>query len=527
MNVRRSRLSLWLLAAFVGAVIILLVTPFFIDPIIRSSVERNMNERLKGYETHVTGAHLSLFNGELSLHDVTLIQKAHPRSPVGRFPVLSIDIQWSELFTGHIVADLLLFHPRLRIDLTQLRTERADKVPLSKKGWQDAIESIYPFRVNHFTVDDADVIYVDTDPKRPLRLEHLYIMAGNIRNLRSPDASYPSPIVAEATVFDVGHASIKGHANFLTKPVASLAVNYHIENVPLQQFKPELQRENLDVEGGTLTSDGFVAYGTAAKRVDVHEVRIGDARFGYTHSSPTAAVEARRVAEVKAGTKKINNVPATFIRISRLEVVDSEASYTDDDKDSRYRLFISKLRVELTNLSNHFSEGPAHLRLRGRFMDSGLTTISGDFRPEKAGSDFDLDLAIRDASLPSMNDLLRAYGKFDVKAGQLSVYSQVKVREGEMKGYVKPLFSNLKVYDPTQDKNKPAMHQVYEMAVGAAAKVVKNSSTKQVATQIDMSGRLKNPDVSTWQAMLEFVENGFVRAILPGFDRQVRESASG
>ena len=116
--------------------------------------------------------------------DVTLIQKAHPRSPVGRFPVLSIDIQWSELFTGHIVADLLLFHPRLRIDLTQLRTERADKVPLSKKGWQDAIESIYPFRVNHFTVDDADVTYVDTDPKRPLRLEHLYIMAGNIRNLR-------------------------------------------------------------------------------------------------------------------------------------------------------------------------------------------------------------------------------------------------------------------------------------------------------------------------------------------------------
>jgi hypothetical protein len=261
--------------------------------------------------------------------------------------------------------------------------------------------------------------------------------------------------------------------------------------------------------------------------VDVHEVRIAGARFGYTHSSPTAAVEARRVAEVREGTKKINNAPATFIRISRLDVVDSEASYTDDAKDSRYRLFISKLRVELTNLSNHFSEGPAHLRLRGRFMDSGLTTIRGDFRPEKAGLDFDLDLAIRDASLPSMNDLLRAYGKFDVKAGQLSVYSQVTVRQGQMKGYVKPLFSNLKVYDPTQDKNKSAMHKVYEMAVGAAAKVVKNSSTKKVATQVDMSGRLKNPDVSTWQAMLEFVENGFVRAILPGFDRQVRESASG
>lgn len=526
MNVQRSRLSVWLLAA-VGAIIVLVVTPFFIDPIIRSSVERNMNERLKGYETHVAGAHLKLFDGELSLRDVTLIQKAHPRLPVGCFPVMSIEIQWSELFIGHIVADLLLFHPRLRIDLTQLRTEEHDKVPLSKKGWQDAIESIYPFRVNRLTVDDADVTYVDTDPKRPLRLEHLYIMAGNIRNLRTPDAVYPSPITAETAVFDVGHASIKGNANFLTKPVASFAVNYHIENVPLQQFKPELQRENLEVEGGTLTSNGFVAYGTAAKRVDVHEVRIAGARFGYIHSSPTAAVEARRVAEVKEGTKKINNAPATFIRISRLDVVDSEASFTDEAKDPHYRLFISQLRVELTNLSNHFSEGLAHLRVSGQFMDSGLTTVRADFRPEKGGSDLDLDLAIRDASLPSMNNLLRAYGKFDVEAGQLSVYSQVTVRQGEMKGYVKPLFSNLRVYDPTQDKNKTVVHKVYEMAIGAAAKVVRNSSTNKVATQVDMSGRLKNPDVSAWQAMLEFVENGFVRAILPGFDRQVQESASG
>ena len=63
-------------------------------------------------------------------------------------------------------------------------------------------------------------------------------MAGNIRNLRSPDASYPSPITAEATVFDVGHADIGKTLNFLTKPVAGIAVNYHIENVPLEQIKP-------------------------------------------------------------------------------------------------------------------------------------------------------------------------------------------------------------------------------------------------------------------------------------------------
>ena len=515
------------MVALIGFVAILVAAPLFLDPIIRTSVERNMNERLKGYETRVARAHLRLLDGALTLGDVTLIQKAHPHSPVGHFPVLSIDIQWSELFTGHVVADLLLFRPKLRIDLTQLRSERADKVPFSKKGWQDAIESIYPVKINHFTVDDADVTYVDTDPNRPLRLEHLYIAADNIRNTRSARIAYPSPIKAEATVFDVGRASIDGRANFLTKPTASLEAAYHIENVPLKQFKPELDRINLDVSGGTLTSDGFVEYGTKTRRVEVQELKIVDGQFGYTHAAPTAAAEAHRMAEVNARTKEINNAPGTLIKIARLDVVDSQVAYTNETKDPHYRLFISNLRLEMTNLSNHFTEGTAHLGLHGRFMNSGVTTISGDFRPEKPGPDFDLNVAIRDTSLPSLNDLLRAYGKFDVQAGQLSVYSQVTVRRGEMTGYVKPLFNNVKVYDSAKDKKKPILHQAYELAVGAAAKVVKNSSTQQVATKVDMSGKLNNPNVSTWAAVVQFVENGFVEAILPGFDRQTKEVAPG
>ncbi len=65
------------------------------------------------------------------------------------------------------------------------------------------------------------------------------------------------------------------------------------------------------------------------------------------------------------------------------------------------------------------------------------------------------------------------------------------------------------------------------MAVGAAAKVVTNSSTQKVATKVDLSGKLDNPNVSTWQALVQFVQNGFVNAILPGFDRQTKETAPG
>jgi hypothetical protein len=59
------------------------------------------------------------------------------------------------------------------------------------------------------------------------------------------------------------------------------------------------------------------------------------------------------------------------------------------------------------------------------------------------------------------------------------------------------------------------------VVIGAAVHVFKNSQTQKVATQVDLAGTLKNPDVSSWQAFVEIVRNAFIEAILPGFDRQI------
>src|SRR4029077_8692322 len=96
------------------------------------------------------------------------------------------------------------------------------------------------------------------------------------------------------------------------------------------------------------------------------------------------------------------------------------------------------------------------------------------------------------------------------------------VKNGSISGYVKPMFSELKVYDWAQDKNKPVLHQAYEVAVAAAAHVFKNSQTQQVATKVDLTGKLKSPNTNTWQAVVEVVQNAFIQAILPGFDREAQ-----
>jgi hypothetical protein len=57
--------------------------------------------------------------------------------------------------------------------------------------------------------------------------------------------------------------------------------------------------------------------------------------------------------------------------------------------------------------------------------------------------------------------------------------------------------------------------------------VFKNRQTQKVASQVNLNGTLKSPNVSTWEAFVEVVRNAFIQAILPGFDRQVQpEKAS-
>ena len=44
-------------------------------------------------------------------------------------------------------------------------------MPVKDRGWQDAVESVYPFKINQVTITDAELTYVDeAKPEQPLRV---------------------------------------------------------------------------------------------------------------------------------------------------------------------------------------------------------------------------------------------------------------------------------------------------------------------------------------------------------------------
>jgi hypothetical protein len=62
--------------------------------------------------------------------------------------------------------------------------------------------------------------------------------------------------------------------------------------------------------------------------------------------------------------------------------------------------------------------------------------------------------------------------------------------------------------------------------IGGAAKLLKNRSTQQTATEVSLKGKLDSPTMSTWEALGKLISNAFIDAIEPGFDRALGRNSN-
>jgi len=520
------RAGIWLAGAIACLLMVVFIASFFFDSIVRSRIEASMNRSLKGYHVTLAHAHLQLLTLRLTLDGLTIAQQAHPIPPIGDLPLVRFRIEWKELLSGRVVANVGLWNPKIHIDQAQFISEKKDKTPLRKKGWQDALENVYPFKINRFVIHEGDIVYIDSSNSKPLRLTHLNFIADNIRNIHEPNNVYPSGLSASMVVFDHGRMNLDGRANYLMEPFSGIKTRFTVSNVPLSAVTPAIQHINIMIRGGIFSSNGWLEYSPKVTNVDVDKVTIDTIDVQYIHKPGTENDEAKRVDTAGKAIEKQNNRPAVNIKIRELEIKRSRFAFDDDTADPHFTLYLTDTDLSLTKLSNHQQQGPAIVSLKGKFMGSGTTNVKGRFLASREGPAFNVNVAIQNTEMTALNPLLRAYGRFDVAQGLFTVYSQLDVKDGDMTGYVKPMFSNLRVYDYEKDKNKGAIDQAKELIVGAAAHVFKNSQTQKVATEVSITGKLKKPNVSTWQALAVVVENAFVNAILPGFDREVHRSAS-
>jgi uncharacterized protein DUF748 len=505
--------------AFAGLIVFLALAGLVPNEPLRRSIEGKMNRSLKGYEAHIAQARLHPLGLSLTLENLVIRQTAHPEPAILVVPTLHASVQWREILFLRVVADFRIDRPRVYVNLEQLRAEAEDETPVKQKGWQQAVEAIYPLKINLLRIGDAELTYIDDDPQRPLKITHLNARASNIRNIHSRDRAYPSPVEATAVVFESGKADLKGDADFLAEPYAGVKGQFHLTGIPLDYFQPVVAHWNVTVSGGTLSTAGEVEFAPRVRRLVLPEISIEKVKLGYVRKPPAAAEKGLLPAANKKTADE--TAPPWDMRLDRFRMTESEVELIDKTKDPGYRVFVTHLNSDVTGLTNTPPGQSATAKLRGKFMDAGEATVMASFQSKVRGGDFDIKLEIGPTPLPKLNDVFRAYGKFDVFAGDFLLNAEVRVHNGYMQGWVKPIFRDVEIYDSRQDAGKPFFKKVYEGVVDAASKLLKNRKHDQVATATTIEGPVGNAKSSMWEVLGGLLENAFIKAILPGFDRDV------
>ena len=216
------------------------------------------------------------------------------------------------------------------------------------------------------------------------------------------------------------------------------------------------------------------------------------------------------------------------LKINRFEVKNSEIHYRDFHASPKVDVALKNLHIVAENLSN--------IRDKNQLLPSTVYASAGSYggtvemNMKLDGLNhvptFDMNCKMQNFDLTQFNDFIKAYGKFDVSKGTLSIYTEAAAKDGKIKGYAKPLIKDLKVVSTADEKDSP-VNQLWEQIVGAITWIFKNHQKDQLATQIDFEGSVKNPNTDIWDIISEVLRNAFIQALYPSLENSVNINSVG
>lgn len=186
-------------------------------------------------------------------------------------------------------------------------------------------------------------------------------------------------------------------------------------------------------------------------------------------------------------------------------------------------VYLSQVQATVDNLTNIRDETQplvSTVRATAMVMDQAKFEYNMTLDPFSYRPSFKMALRILGLDVTRLNDLAKVYGKLDFEHGWFDLVIEADAKEGQMKGYVKPLFRDLQVFSWRNDlRDENVINVFWQALVGAATGLLKNRPRDQFGTlipfQSDLSGSTTTDILATLGNVLR---NAFVRAYLPSLE---------
>ena len=207
-------------------------------------------------------------------------------------------------------------------------------------------------------------------------------------------------------------------------------------------------------------------------------------------------------------------------KINSAVIQDGSAHFRAYQSQKPVDVYVSHLDATIDDLGNIRDESNplvATVHATAMVMDQAKLEFNMSLDPASYRPTFHLALRLLGLDVTKLNDLALVYGKFDFKRGWFDLVLEADAKEGQLTGYVKPLFRNLRVFSLAHDLKEDTVFQFFWQAlVGGATTAFKNHARDQFGTLIPFTGNASGTTTTDILATIgNVLRNAFVRAYLP------------
>lgn len=209
------------------------------------------------------------------------------------------------------------------------------------------------------------------------------------------------------------------------------------------------------------------------------------------------------------------------IRLDEVDVVDGTVTFRNFISHPRVDLRATAVNAVIDNLTNaDRSKGArvARFHVHAHLLGKASLMARARFDPLGRLRNFRFSLRVLHIDLTRINSLARAYAGLDFEGGSGDFVMQLNARHGQLEGYAKPLFHDMKIFSWKQDvehEHDNPLRAAWEALVQGLTSLFKNHARNQFATRVPISGRIDDKHLGTFRAILNVLHNAFVKAYTP------------
>ena len=203
-------------------------------------------------------------------------------------------------------------------------------------------------------------------------------------------------------------------------------------------------------------------------------------------------------------------------RVNRIEVRDGEILYRDLTAPRDPQIWVHELEIAVENIATREERAggrPVTVSGSAKLGRSGDITLFVSANPFAKKLEFAGKCSVEGWKAAELFDLIEPKTDLQTPEGTIDVFTEFKSAGGIITGGVKPVLKNVKIRPTEDDFGNKLKAWVADKGLRLFSDRVPDRNA--VATVVPIKGRLDDPDIQLWPAVIGVIRNAFVGGYRP------------